>query len=104
MMTTHRLRRGSTGGNTAGPIWANFMREALKDMPVTDFQQPANVIRVALCPETNLLANPACTLDPRMEYFITGTEPREECGPENCSGCQNQWWWPWRPYFWRESN
>jgi penicillin-binding protein 2D len=98
------LRRGSTGGNTAGPIWANFMREALKDMPVTDFQQPANVIRVALCPETNLLANPACTLDPRMEYFITGTEPGEECGPENCSGCQNQWWWPWRPYFWRESN
>jgi penicillin-binding protein 2D len=64
------LKKGSTGGSVAGPIWANFMREALKDIPVSDFEQPANVIRVELCPETGLLKNPDCTLDPPLNTSL----------------------------------
>lgn len=99
----YSLEKGSTGGSVAGPIWANFMREALKDTPVSDFQKPANVARVELCPETGLKKNPDCTLESTYEYFVKGTEPQDQCGPENCSGCQQQWWWPWQPFFWRNS-
>ncbi len=97
----YSLTSGSTGGRVAGPIWANFMREALKDLPPRDFIQPSNVITREICPETGMLANSACTLESYDEYFIAGTEPTEECGPENCSGCEVQWWWPWNPGFWR---
>ena len=32
-----------TGGRTAGPIWLEFMKEALKGMPVRDFSIPSSV-------------------------------------------------------------
>ncbi len=97
----YSLAKGSTGAQTAAPVWAAFMAEALKDLPPREFELPANVVQKEICPETGLLANPACTHESYFEYFIEGTEPTEACGPENCSGCQNQWWWPWNPFFWR---
>ena len=34
------LGEGETGGHTALPMWMDFMRDALKDIPETDFNQP----------------------------------------------------------------
>ncbi|MEA5571044.1 transglycosylase domain-containing protein [Calothrix sp. UHCC 0171] len=33
-----QLARGATGGTTVAPIWADFMRRALKDVPVENFK------------------------------------------------------------------
>ncbi|HEV3353631.1 MAG TPA: transglycosylase domain-containing protein [Acidimicrobiales bacterium] len=41
------LPHGTYGGTTPARTWANFMSEALKDVPVTDFNQPAPLKPVA---------------------------------------------------------
>ena len=41
------LPGGTYGGTTPARTWANFMAEALKDVPVTDFNQPAPLKPVA---------------------------------------------------------
>src|SRR4029077_7333717 len=41
------LPSGTYGGTTPARTWANFMSEALKDVPVTDFNQPAPLKPVA---------------------------------------------------------
>ena len=65
------------GGTLAGPIWAAFMHDAHKNLPVTDFPRPAGVIEVTLCTETNLPANPTCPT--KTELFKAGTEPTAPC-------------------------
>lgn len=42
------LGGGATGGKIATPIWLNFMKEALKNTPVTDFPIPPGVRFVRL--------------------------------------------------------
>ena len=39
------LGRGVTGGTFAAPIWRNFMKEALQNEPVENFQSPAKYKR-----------------------------------------------------------
>jgi membrane peptidoglycan carboxypeptidase len=41
------LPHGTYGGTTPARTWASFMSEALKDVPVTDFNQPAPLKPVA---------------------------------------------------------
>jgi penicillin-binding protein 1A len=43
----HALPHGTYGGTVPASTWANFMGEALKDVPVTDFNQPAPLKPVA---------------------------------------------------------
>src|SRR4051794_2419470 len=43
----HALPHGTYGGTVPARTWANFMSEALKDVPVTDFNQPAPLKPVA---------------------------------------------------------
>lgn len=40
------LGRGETGGAAALPIWIDFMRSALKDVPETRLEQPPGLIRI----------------------------------------------------------
>jgi penicillin-binding protein 1B len=69
------------GGAAAAPIWAEFMKRAVK-LPryanVKDFQQPAGVVQVQLDKVTNRLATPSCPEDYTVA-FIAGTEPKETC-------------------------
>jgi penicillin-binding protein 1A len=46
-----------TGGKAAAPIWGYFMREALRDVPIKDFQQPGNVELRKIDPRTGLLTS-----------------------------------------------
>ncbi len=68
--------QGATGGVVACPIWAEFMKKALKDLPEEEFIPPDSVITRMVCRETGLLANPRCP-NPKEEYFILGREPKE---------------------------
>ncbi len=66
------------GGVAAGPIWANFIRDASVHLPNTDFQRPDNIRTVNICLDTGLVATEACPRTSTMA-FIEGTEPKELC-------------------------
>jgi penicillin-binding protein 1A len=50
------LGRRETGGRAALPMWIDFMREALKDVPETPLEKPKQLVSVRIDPETGLLA------------------------------------------------
>jgi len=69
------------GGTTAAPIWAEFMKRAVKLPQYSDtreFTAPSGVVTVKLDKVTNRLATPACP-DDYTVAFIAGTEPKETC-------------------------
>lgn len=68
------LGRGQSGGIVAAPIWADFMQEALKDVPPYEFNAPRNVSFAAIDRESGLLATDKGNNVIR-EVFIRGTEP-----------------------------
>lgn len=66
-----------TGGIIAAPIFAQVMKEALKDVPPRDFTRPEGIIEVAVCAKTGLLPSPSCTTV--ILPFKQGTAPRTIC-------------------------
>ncbi|CAG0935706.1 penicillin-binding protein 1C [Thermoflexales bacterium] len=67
---------GITG---AGPIWHDFMQEALKGKPIQDFTRPAGLIDLDVCATSGLLPTAHCPYTKR-EMFIAGTQPTQ---PDN---------------------
>lgn len=68
------------GSWNATPIWRNFMTEALKNTPITDFVRPDGLVEATIDIKTGLLVPDNCTLptdETRTELFIRGTEPTE---------------------------
>ncbi|MFN0119835.1 MAG: PBP1A family penicillin-binding protein [Blastocatellia bacterium] len=67
---------GLTGGNSAAPIWADFMSRALQQRPDLggDFVIPQDIVTVDIDPVNGQIAGPD-TPTRRREYFISGTEP-----------------------------
>ena len=72
---------GLAGGNSAAPIWAEFMKRAIA-LPdyaqVREFAPPEGITLLALDPETLERATPLCPTT-RYEAFLAGTEPAEYC-------------------------
>jgi penicillin-binding protein 1B len=69
------------GGAAAAPIWAEFMKRAVKLPQYSnpkDFSAPSGVVTVQLDKVTNRLATPSCPEDYSVA-FIAGTEPKETC-------------------------
>lgn len=64
-----------TGGQTAAPIWANFMGRALQGKERRDWTRPANVVAQEICTLTGLRPNASCPIE-RM-LFMKGTVPSE---------------------------
>ncbi len=62
---------GITG---AGPIWHDFMEEALKSKPARNFTRPDGLVNVEICDTSGLLPTEYCPRV-RTETFIAGTEP-----------------------------
>lgn len=52
------LGRYETGGRAALPMWIDFMKVALDDVPEEPLRQPVDMITVQIDPETGLLAGP----------------------------------------------
>ena len=69
---------GKSGGAAAGPIFADFIENALQDRPALSFQTPRGLVRAEICHETGYLASPACP-GTRWELFKSGTQPVYEC-------------------------
>ena len=66
----------TVGSGEAAQIWGDYMREAVVDMPVINFQKPDNIIEVDVDPYTGLLSN---QYSPRIDVlpYKEGTEPTE---------------------------
>ncbi len=75
--TPETLGRRETGGHVALPIWMDFMREALKDVPEFKRPIPPGVIAARIDKTTGKLTDKkgAGTM---MEYFLAGHLPAEE--------------------------
>jgi len=75
----HSLGRYETGGRAALPMWIDFMKVALDDMPEAELQQPVDMITVQIDPDTGLLAGPdthnAVSETFRPEYLPTEVTP-----------------------------
>jgi penicillin-binding protein 1B len=69
------------GAPTAGPIWAEFMKKAVR-LPqysnTANFTPPSGVVTVSLDKTTNLLATASCP-DAYNPVFVEGSEPKETC-------------------------
>jgi len=70
----HEPMRAVSGISGAGPIWHQFIREALTGTPEHWFTQPKGLKQVEVCALSGLLPSDACPYS-KMEWFITGTEP-----------------------------
>jgi len=67
-----------TGGVVAAPIWAKFMKNALKNNEKKDFLQPDNIIKISVCKESGLLPTDSCP-EILTVAFMKGTEPVSYC-------------------------
>ncbi|AXC14662.1 Multimodular transpeptidase-transglycosylase [Acidisarcina polymorpha] len=70
------------GAVAAAPIWAEFMKAAVKLPQYSDtreFVPPTGVTVVQLDKETNLLADASCPSKTYNAAFLQGTEPTDTC-------------------------
>jgi penicillin-binding protein 1B len=73
---------GMTGGDSALPIWTDFMTAALAAHPEWggDWQEPDDIEHAEIDPRTGLLAT-ADAPERRTELFVRGTAPTQETFP-----------------------
>jgi penicillin-binding protein 1B len=87
-----------SGAQSAAPIWAEFMKKAVRLPGYRDtqgFPQPSGIVDVQIDKATNLVSTPACPQAISVA-FIAGTEPTITCeqgglpeGMENAVGVGN---------------
>lgn len=65
-----------TGAKAALPIWLDFMKEAVKDIPEIDFPVPPGVVFASIHPQTGKLVPPNASFAIK-EAFVEGTEPKD---------------------------
>lgn len=69
---------GLTGAAAALPLWSEFMKIAQDFVALGDFAMPEGVTKTEVDPVSGKLSTPRCP-DRADEYFVSGTEPRENC-------------------------
>ncbi len=74
------LGRHETGARAACPIWIDFMRVALKNMPPENFKVPEGIVFANIDEKTGLLAVPE-SKKTIFECFKEGTAPTELSQP-----------------------
>lgn len=72
------LRSGLSASSVAVPLWTDFMREALKSYPKSDFPTPDGIEYAKVDVKTGHLALPSCP-NVTLEAFRRGTVPEDFC-------------------------
>ncbi len=75
------LGAGEAGATAALPAFIDFMREAHKKRPPSDFAVPTGVVRKLIDPASGLMAYPD-QKDAIDEVFLAGSEPSEVAIPD----------------------
>ena len=78
------LGETESGAHAALPIWIDFMRDALQQLPEIPFEIPENILFVNVDPETGLLAADHGGQG-TVEIFLKGTEPTQSAPPRTDS-------------------
>lgn len=73
------LGQGEVGGDTALPIWVDYMKAAHQNLPVQDFAVPPGIVFANIDNQTGNLASSSSSQIVR-QAFIQGTEPKELSG------------------------
>ena len=74
---------GETGAGAALPIWRDFMRVALAEREIRDFDVPSDhIVFQRIDRDTGLIAD-ASTQNAYFQPFIEGTEPRRSVSQRN---------------------
>jgi penicillin-binding protein 1A len=73
----------NTEYNQSLKIWAAVMSKVHKDLPKKNFEIATGLVKKNICIYSGKIATDLCTHDPRgnatkVEYFIKGTEPRDD--------------------------
>jgi penicillin-binding protein 1A len=71
------LGETESGAHAALPIWINFMKEALKQVPVVPFVIPEGITFVKVDPSTGLLNSEQEDQPGNVEIFTKGSEPTQ---------------------------
>ncbi|SLM46749.1 Penicillin-binding protein 1A [Nitrospira japonica] len=71
------LGETESGAHAALPIWINFMKTALKQVPVVPFVIPEGITFVKVDPSTGLLNNDPEDQPGNVEIFTKGSEPTQ---------------------------
>lgn len=74
-----------TGARAAIPIWFAFMKDALKNYPVRDFEPPDDIVFERIDKKTGLLTDSTGD-DSLLEAFIAGTQPTVYAGQTETAG------------------
>ena len=70
---------GEVGGDTALPIWVDYMKVAHQDLPVEEFSVPQGIVFANIDGQTGGLSSSSTTKSVR-QAFIDGTEPKTLSG------------------------
>jgi membrane carboxypeptidase/penicillin-binding protein PbpC len=63
-----------SGMSGAGPIWHDFMEQALRGQPLLNFSVPDGIVPVTVCALSGMLPSADCP-HTRTEWFVKGSEP-----------------------------
>ena len=76
---THTLGSAETGARAALPMWIDYMRAALRDIPDHSFERPPGLVTVRIDPNTGLLTD---STDHKaiFETFMANHVPTRESG------------------------
>ncbi len=66
-----------TGAITAGPVWAQYMKEIHQGLPQREFVRPDGIVEVTVSARSGLLPPADSTGQTIREVFIAGSEPTE---------------------------
>ncbi|MCL1865741.1 MAG: PBP1A family penicillin-binding protein [Spirochaetes bacterium] len=72
------LGAGQAAAGIAAPIWGNYMREALKNEPTTDFPVFAKLAQMTVCENSGMLPSTYCK-NTITEVFIPQFVPDQVC-------------------------
>jgi hypothetical protein len=59
----------------AGPIWHNFMEQALANRPVLDFVQPGGIVALEVCADSGTQPSPYCPNRKQEIFFVDQPPP-----------------------------
>lgn len=75
------LGKGETGGKAALPMWIEFMRTALENVPEKPLTPPEGIVQAYINPSDGLLLNPN-NKGGIQEFFTTETAPKTYSQPK----------------------
>jgi penicillin-binding protein 1A len=68
------------GGTYLAPIWKQTVGSWLEGKPVSDWREPAGIVRTVVCGKSGLLPGPSCPEHDLVEdIFIEGRQPLATC-------------------------